>query len=333
MLDHLIVQNYRLFKDLNIPKLGQVNLVTGKNNAGKSTLLEVIRIWASRGNSSVVNSILDKRGDWKDGDEEGTYAALFTDHITTYSAPDFKHELDKNIFINDFWIGFDYDHNDEVRALFLKRTEDAEGNGHPTGFEIANFDFIGFKKGDKNYPQDKAIFIPPSADFDNTSLWDKIELTPREDDVKHILRVIIPDLVDLGISKKGAKVRLKNSEIPAPLKNFGEGTNRLLMIALALVSAKDNILLIDEIDLGLHYSVHEQLWELIFQFAKEWNIQVFATTHSHDCLSAFSYVANRDEYKEMGLSLRLQREKDNIIAVDYAPEELEVALTADIETR
>ncbi|NUO01302.1 MAG: AAA family ATPase [Saprospiraceae bacterium] len=42
MLDHLVVQNYRLFKDLNIPKLGQVNLITGKNNAGKSTLLEVI---------------------------------------------------------------------------------------------------------------------------------------------------------------------------------------------------------------------------------------------------------------------------------------------------
>ncbi|MDZ4679605.1 MAG: AAA family ATPase [Saprospiraceae bacterium] len=110
MLDHLIVKNYRLFKDLNIPKLGQVNLVTGKNNAGKSTLLEVIRIWASRGNSSVVNSILDKRGDWKDGDEEGTYAALFTDRMITYSASDLKHGLDENIFINDFWIGFDYDH-------------------------------------------------------------------------------------------------------------------------------------------------------------------------------------------------------------------------------
>lgn len=327
MLDHLVVKNYRLFKDLNIPKLGQVNLVTGKNNAGKSTLLEVIRIWASRGNSSVVNSILDKRGDWKDGDEEGTYAALFTNQDIS------KHNLSTDVFINDFYIGFDYDHEDEAYALLLKKEENIDDNRHPTGFEIVNFDFIGFQKGDKNYPQDKAIFIPPSADFDNTSLWDKIELTPREDDVKHILRVIIPDLVDLGISKKGAKVRLKNSETPAPLKNFGEGTNRLLMIALALVSAKDNILLIDEIDLGLHYTVHKKLWEIIFQFAKVWNIQVFATTHSKECLAAFADVANKKEYSNMGISFRLQRAKENIIAVDYTPEQLEDALAANIETR
>jgi len=325
MLDYLKVENYRLFKNLDIPKLGQINLVTGKNNAGKSTLLEVIRILESEGNSSVVNNILDKRGDWKDGDEEGTYAALFTNHELS------KHNISKDVFINDFYIGFDYD--DEAYGLFLKKEKIIEDDRHPTGFEMVVFDSINLKKGDKNYPQDKAIFIPPSADFDNTSLWDKIELTPREDDVKQILRIIIPDLVDLGISKKGAKVRLKNSETPAPLKNFGEGTNRLLMIALALVSAKDNVLLIDEIDLGLHYTVHKKLWEIIFQFAKEWNIQVFATTHSRDCLAAFTSIVNRKEYIKMGMSLRLQKEKDNIIAIDYSPEELEDAIAANIETR
>jgi len=326
MLNHLVVQNYRLFKDLNIPKLGQVNLVTGKNNAGKSTLLEVIRIWASRGNSSVVNSILDKRGDWKDGDEEGTYAALFTNqHIS-------KRNRSTDVFINDFYIGFGDHPNPASEAYGLWRKGKNLKYNESIG-DYNDFSLISFQKGDKNYPQDEAIFIPPSVDFDNTSLWDKIELTPLEDDVKHILRIIIPDLVDLRISKNGAKVRLENAESPTPLKNFGEGTNRLLMIALALVSAKDNILLIDEVDLGLHYTVHKKLWEIIFQFAKEWNIQVFGTTHSQDCLSAFTSVANRKEYAEMGMSLRLQREKDNIIAVDYSPEELEDALAANIETR
>jgi|APTNR8051073442_1049403.scaffolds.fasta_scaffold00322_2 AAA15 family ATPase/GTPase len=323
MLDHLIVQNYRLFKDLNIPKLGQVNLVTGKNNAGKSTLLEVIRIWASEGDSSVVNNILYKRGDWEEGNPRKTYERLVSDLQFLFG----KHQ-EVLIKLNEI----------EISLGPLTRERDRLFNAqvlHVTNEKRRKKNEISFANGYQNYPQDKAIFIPPSIDFDNTMimLWDRIELTPREENVKDVLRIIVPDLADLGISKKGAKVRLKNAEIPISLKNFGEGTNRLLMIALALVSAKDNILLIDEIDLGLHYSVHEQLWELIFQFAKEWNIQVFATTHSQDCLSAFSYVANRDEYKEMGLSLRLQREKDNIIAVDYAPEELEVALSANIETR
>lgn len=311
MLDHLIVQNYRLFKDLNIPKLGQVNLVTGKNNAGKSTLLEVIRIWASHG--SVINHILLKRGDWELGKPERTYASLFPNR------------------------SFDHDHTiiklNEVSINFKRSSGGIDISKLAVKDDQGDTNTISFSDSYKDYIPDAVVFIPASVDFDNTTLWNEIELTPREDDVKRILSIIVPDLIELRISTKGAKVRLKNSEIPAPLKNFGEGTNRLLMIALALVSAKGNILLIDEIDLGLHYTVQEKLWEIIFQFAKEWNIQVFATTHSYDCLSAFSYVANREIYKDMGISLRLQKQKDNVIAVDYSPEELEDAIAGNIETR
>lgn len=120
-----------------------------------------------------------------------------------------------------------------------------------------------------------------------------------------------------------------------PLKNFGEGLNRLLIIAMALVSAEDNLLLIDEIDTGLHYSVQKQLWEIVFEFAKKLNTQVFATTHSEDCIKAFYSVSTRDEFDGMGkyFTLSRKRNSEEIIALEYEKEDLELALESNLETR
>lgn len=64
MLESLYIENYRLFKKLDIPKLGRVNLIPGRNNVGKTALLEALRIWASEGERSVINNIIWQRGDW-----------------------------------------------------------------------------------------------------------------------------------------------------------------------------------------------------------------------------------------------------------------------------
>ena len=90
---------------------------------------------------------------------------------------------------------------------------------------------------------------------------------------------------------------------------LGEGTNRIFTIALALVNARNNILLIDEIDLGLHHSVQEKLWEIVFRFSKELNVQVFATTHSQDCVQAFGEIWNKPENQKEGNYIRLQRNR------------------------
>lgn len=67
MLDHIHIENFRLFKHLDIPKVGQVNLITGKNNSGKTTLLEALRLWANQGAYYIFESnlldILGSRGE------------------------------------------------------------------------------------------------------------------------------------------------------------------------------------------------------------------------------------------------------------------------------
>ncbi len=191
---------------------------------------------------------------------------------------------------------------------------------------------IGLKKIE-GQPAENAVHIPASFEFDNLNLWSKVDLTSKQDEVEEVLQIIEPRLVRLSIANKIPRVRLKNEEAPRPLKNFGEGMNRLLTIALGLVNAENKILLIDEIDLGLHHSIQDKLWEIVFSTAKKLNVQVFATTHSRDCVEAFSTVSQN--YGDMGNYFRLQknRDSDGFRAVNYDAEMLESAVEQEMETR
>jgi AAA15 family ATPase/GTPase len=119
---------------------------------------------------------------------------------------------------------------------------------------------------------------------------------------------------------------------PLPLQNLGNGIWRNLGIALALVNAKDGILLIDEFEHGLYYSVQPDLWGFIFRLARSLNVQVFATTHSWDCIEAFQRAASED-HQEEGLLIRLESKKGEIGVTLYDERVLTIATREHIEVR
>ena len=105
------------------------------------------------------------------------------------------------------------------------------------------------------------------------------------------------------------------------------------MLSDLLVNAKNKLLLIDEFEVGLHHSVQEQLWEIIFKYAQEWDIQVFVTTHSLDTVRSFSTVL--DKNPDVGQYLRLQklRMTGDVEAVVYTKRSLDTAMEEHFETR
>jgi len=130
---------------------------------------------------------------------------------------------------------------------------------------------------------------------ETTDLFDKISLTPEEDLVTKTLKTIEPRLQRIaseGSARRypsdsfvrgGLKVRLEGQDQPIPIGSMGEGMWRMLGLALAIVNAKDGVLLVDEIDTGLHFTAMGEMWRMICQTAQDLNVQVFATTHSNDC--------------------------------------------------
>ena len=127
---------------------------------------------------------------------------------------------------------------------------------------------------------------------------------------------------------------LAGEDEPQPLRSIVDGINRNLTIILAMVNCENGYLLIDEFENGLHYSVQEKLWSIIFQLSERFNVQVFTTTHSYDCIDAFSEVLNTGKYpKDMGFMVRLDNYEDNIEATLYESDEIENATRLQIDPR
>ncbi|MCB9078209.1 MAG: ATP-binding protein [Anaerolineaceae bacterium] len=169
-------------------------------------------------------------------------------------------------------------------------------------------------------------------------LWDKITLTPKEDKVVEALQILEPDVNRISFtssqtSNSGILLRLNGQEEPIPLGSMGDGMRRILAIVASLVSVGKGTLLVDEIDTGLYYAVLKDMWRLILETAYKQNAQVFATTHSWDCVKAFQQALDEFQNSEFGRLIRLEKTDNQIKAVPYLADELSIAIKQDIEVR
>ena len=379
MLPSLGIRNYRNLKSLDIEKLARVNLIAGKNNTGKTSLLETIAIYASEGSLRSLDELLKTRGEFYSEKQNSlknnirTYSSLFPDRETDFSqskliigpleyvqiGTDKPEELKNSVsasFAKMYSVEsklVDADTKEVITRRVWKFLEKNDEDSKPfrTGLAIRfdgegpvhmldelNRETLFFYVNSQNHLQSHHFVKAACSNGNNAELWSRIALTEKEDYVVHALRIIEPAVEKISFiedTDKGGKeavVRLNNSATRTHLQSMGDGMNRILTIILALVNAKDGYLLIDEFENGLHYKVQQDLWKMIFQLATELNVQVFATTHSEDCVEAFENVLNNGNQNE-GLFIRLEKRGEVIKSVLFDAKELQVATDHAIEIR
>jgi AAA15 family ATPase/GTPase len=166
-------------------------------------------------------------------------------------------------------------------------------------------------------------------------------MTNREQTIVDALRIIEPKIEQLVfvIDEKNANreripiVKLRDSDIRYPLGSMGDGINRILTILLAMANVENGILIIDEFENGLHYTIQKQLWKMIFELAERLHIQVFATTHSNDCINSFAAVLNEADNQNKGQFIRLERVRGKNKAICYQANELDIVSRQNMEVR
>ena len=112
---------------------------------------------------------------------------------------------------------------------------------------------------------------------------------------------------------------------------------RVLQLVLKVFPAKGGFLLIDEFENGLHFTVQEKVWELLFELAQKLDIQIFATTHSWDCIESFTNTAIARQDVE-GVLFRVGRSVlkntlGQVIATVFDEDALYNITQADVEVR
>ena len=95
------------------------------------------------------------------------------------------------------------------------------------------------------------------------------------------------------------KVKLKDRKEPVLLSSMGEGLSRYIAIVCAIWKSSNGQLFIDEFENGIHYTKYEKLWEIIFKTSLEANCQVFISSHSKECIEAFSRVAELYDHENI----------------------------------
>jgi hypothetical protein len=171
-------------------------------------------------------------------------------------------------------------------------------------------------------------------------LWDRVALTPSEDLVLGALRYVDPDIERLAAqagtsftaSRGGFIVKTRRHDVPVPIGSLGDGIWRMLAMAIAITQCAGGMLLVDEIDTGLHYTVMSDMWKLIFGAARELDVQVFATTHSFDCIQSLAQVCVSETHADNRVTLQ-RMEPGKAKAVPYSEAEILQAAERNIEVR
>ena len=364
-LPSLKITGFRGFDHLEIPRLGRVTLLAGRNGAGKTTVLDAVRVLATRGRPSVLSDLLEEREEFvTDRNRSGEpltipdVAALFHGRAEARgnglaigpgpekgnlrlerSSPDEWADEQKPLRIDGEALKVEYgDWKDYVPWSLMA--------GSSSRYVLDSL--LGTRRFDEaDWPAPiKCESLGPGLP-DNTRLavlWSLIALTDDEDFLVETMSRHLGQKVqrmgvvnDTGVapgslSKRGVFVKLQGHPRPVPLKSFGDGAVRLFGVALELTRSRDGLLLIDEAENGLHHTVQADFWRLVLQAAHDGDVQVLATTHSWDCIVGFARAATECEHTD-GVLVRLERSEEECRAVVYSEDELKIAAEQRIEVR
>ncbi len=169
-------------------------------------------------------------------------------------------------------------------------------------------------------------------------LWAAIVLTDDEAGAYSLMRAsglqVERVAFDPHAERGGAPawVRLAGDRQRQPLGSLGDGATRLLSLGLHLAASRGGVLLVDEIDTGLHFSVMAKMWQLVIGTARRLDTQVFATTHSEDCVRALAEAAEKDPEAAADISLH-RIDPGETETMRYSADRLIGAIEHHIEVR
>ena len=363
MLRNLRIANFRGLREFAMSGLGRVNLLVGTNNCGKTSVLEAIHILSAPGGAALWQAQL-RRGELVDSphEQELDVAHLVYGHkLVDGGGFAFAGDADTGpralvaSFVARELASKDIDDEDDgdtsaALATLAPMSLQLEWRGEPPrwavqfpitrrgGLRLRNI--VSSRAAEVAEPRGPVMFITTEGltRANIVSIFDSVVLTPDEETVLQALHTIEPAIE--RIASVGAHKRYSGRDVRGgiammvagqrvPIGSMGDGIWRLLGISLALVRARGGVLLVDEIDTGLHYTVLVDLWRLVLSTARNLDVQVFATTHSRDCYEALAAVT---EVSRTEISLQ-RIERGKVEAIGLTEAELQQAAERGLEVR
>ncbi len=276
-IKNIEIKNFKCFEDFKAEGFGRVNLIGGKNNVGKTAFMEACFLG--------INT----------PEKDYFYDNSEIQILKQVCAVLEFHRDSSNFLLSDIEIPFKFQESEfKINDILKNCNENFMLDDTYKKEIINNINFISI------------------LDIINQQIInaiDEIKLLNKEEELNSILKEIF-NIEKIDVIRN--EVMLKSKEKYLFLREFGDGIKHFLSVILALYLNKDNILYLDEIENGIHYTNLDKLWEIILTISKQQNVQVFATTHSKECIESYARVAKRLEDEEISF-IDLGRNKNNEI--------------------
>jgi hypothetical protein len=356
MLKSLTIENFRCLKNFKLDNLSRINLLVGKNNSGKTSLLEAITLLQSDINiQHTLDKILSARNEFSNSDKKEFNPAIFFKNFRIdpkESKIIIQADSQKTSKILEIFIDFvEYELAKTFPALSFcwkdRITDTPDKANEEILFPFVKTGVININNMTTLNP--KTYFLIDFQEIINRdelfvtanffsrpnliSLYKQISTTKEEKKIIKILQSLEPEIEDLAIGENDDfVVGLANIERQVQIGSLGDGIYRLLGLALAIVNVKNGVLLVDEIDTGLHYTAMDDMWKMIWQTANDLNVQVFATTHSNDCWKSLAELAETLDDHSDGIAIHYI-DKNREHSISYSEQEMIIAAEKDYEVR
>lgn len=300
-LNGISINNFRGIKHLDANRFGSINLITGKNNSGKTTLLEAMFLCAGPGNPELLFNINARRGLDRISPKQSTIDYLYnnldsSNNIFIIAKPKNQAQYSIKVYektpeestineITDESTTTTSSSGKLVIALEYRQS----GKSKHTSEAIVRPGKLGIRN--RKLIFEPSVFVSAGYRFDHDQQAERYSDLDKADQV-HVYEELL-SFFEEKIKRSSLVIENEQTIIHfdigfglIPLPALGSGFARLSAILLAISNAKNAIVLIDEVENAFHHSCLESVWKSISILANKSNCQVFAATHSDECIMA-----------------------------------------------
>lgn len=306
-LRNIEIIDYKCFKNFKAKDFKRINLISGKNNVGKTAFLESLLI--------NLYSISPTKMALSLGASNLTRDKLEFIDVKKNSTiiDEFKLKIENSIF--------------EAKSnMNYSKFEMINLNGKKEFSFIIDENEIKININEFSFEFDEIKNIVSLDKFgltnnDIKNLFDVIQTKDKENFLNDLINKFDSTIENFKIIGNEPQCKISNSSGYRKINEFGDGLKHYISIICAVFACENGQLFIDEIDNGIHYTQLEKLWEIIFTISKEVNCQVFATTHSKEMINAYAKVSQKLEDNDISF-IELGKNKNNEIKANVYDKEM-----------
>lgn len=348
---------------MELNNLQKINLLTGDNNSGKTSVLEVIstfgqpdmiRSWyrVSRADNQIEGvSLYERMNDLFciNGEEKKITYTIETEEECTkveLIAKDSECEMaEKEYFAK---MGYTLSQEElaaiEDSVLILPQTffeikVNEEEKGYVRIVEGQRRTPLSLKKPDKSYTKN-VVYISPFEHINGMLFLNDILDNPDlYEEMLQILKEFDPGILSINYDDGGTgrrngyyKILSKENNRALPLTMYGDGMKKAILLMSAVVKAKDGVLLLDEFETAIHTSAMDNVFKWILDTCLKLNVQVFMTSHSKEAIDKVLHCS-KELQKDMALYTLYKDEEGNSVRRLDAKKAIDVAENMGLELR